>query len=196
MGYHRAGFDVVGVDIKPQKNYPFEFIQGDAIEIGRELARTFDAIHASPPCQKYTVARKIHNSGERHPDLVPATRAVLESSGRLWVIENVPGSPLNSPIMLCGLMFGLRVLRHRLFESNILLIPPSHPMHPKGNLTNSCHGYSTGATGFVTVAGHNFVRAAGAMAMQIDWRTTREELAQAIPPAYTEWIGRKLKSRI
>lgn len=206
MGYHRAGFDVVGVDHKPQPNYPFDFYCGDALMLLKFLLAgnvmptvnglysldSFDAIHASPPCQAYTIGRHIHNSGDRHPDLIAETRELLERTGLPYVIENVPGSPLVRPVMLCGLMFGLRVLRHRLFESNLLLLAPSHPRHPKGNLTNSRSGYSTGSQGFVTCAGNNFVRTAGALAMKIDWMKTRPELAQAIPPAYTEFIGRQL----
>lgn len=210
MGYHRAGFtDIVGVDIEHQANYPFTFMRADAIATLRHLLNggrirpdimrdeptyglsDFDAIHASPPCQRYTVGRKIHNSGDRHPDLVGPTRQLLERTGKPWVIENVVGAPLEG-FKLCGLMFGLKVLRHRLFETSFFCMTPPHPKHPKGNLTNACHGYSTGETGFVCVAGHNFVRTAGAKAMGIDWMKTREELAQAIPPAYTEFIGRQL----
>ena len=190
MGYSRAGFEVVGVDISPQPNYPFEFIQGDAMAFLVEHGAKFDVIHASPPCQAHTVAQRIH--GKRHPDLVGSTRLLLHEVGIPWIIENVMCAPLLQPIMLCGLMFQLKVLRHRLFESSEMLLAPSHPKHPKGNLTNSCHGYSTGANGFVTVAGNNFVRQAGAEAMAIDWMKRRPELAQAIPPAYTEYLGRQL----
>lgn len=196
VGYARAGFEVVGVDNRTMPRFPFEFHQADALKFLAEHGHEFDAIHASPPCQRYTVGRKIHNSGERHPDLVCATRLLLCGINVPWVIENVRGAPLHRPIMLYGLMFGLRVLRHRLFESSTLLLAPSHPKHPSGNLTNSSSAYSTGATGFVCVAGHNFVRTAGAKAMGIDWMKTRETLAQAIPPAYTEFIGRQLMERV
>lgn len=193
VGYHRAGFDVVGVDIEPQPRYPFEFHQADAISFLAEHGSEFDAIHASPPCQRFTIGRHIHGSGKRHLDLVGTTRWLLIEIGKPWAIENVMGAPLcPTSIMLCGLMFGLKVLRHRLFETSHLMIAPSHPKHPGGNLTNSSHSYSTGSHGFVTVAGHNFVRTAGAKAMRIDWMKTREELAQAIPPAYTEFVGRQL----
>src|SRR5215204_2151128 len=106
-------------------------------------------------------------------------------------MENVVGAPM-SPFsaVLCGLMFGLKVIRHRQFEASFLLMSPPHPTHPKGDLTGSCKGYSTGAQGFV------FVREAGAKAMGIDWMTTREELAQAIPPAYTEYVGRQMIDQI
>lgn len=212
VGYARAGFEVVGVDNRPQPNYPFEFIQLDAIGVLKTLTSRkgriwtkagneyylsdFSAIHSSPPCQLYSISSHIHagSNAKKHPDLVAATRDELERARLPWVIENVGGAPLHRPIMLCGLMFGLKVLRHRFFESSNGLLGPAHPRHPKGNLTNSTRGYSTGAEGFVCVAGNNFVRTAGAAAMQIDWPMTRPELAQAIPPAYTEFIGRQLLS--
>ena len=215
VGYNRAGFDVVGVDIQQQSRYPFQFVQADAMQFLETLLRgawagthehawllsDFDAIHASPPCQAYSVTAAISKGRKQekrraHPDLVATIRQLLELSGMPWVIENVVGAPLHRPVMLCGLMFGLRVLRHRVFESSELLLGPAHPRHPKGNLTNSSRGYSTGDHGFVTVAGHNFVRTAGARALGIDWMTRREELAQAIPPAYTEFIGRQLIKRL
>lgn len=201
VGYHRAGFaEIVGVDIAPQPRYPFTFVQGDALEYLAEHGAEFDAIHASPPCQRYTVGRTIHDSGDRHPDLVDPTRALLNAAGRPWVMENVPGAPLENPVTLCGLMFGLRVIRHRLFESSVFLMAPPCPGHPKhlstGTMTakrgGTGNGYSTGAGGLVCVAGNNFVREAGAKAMGIDWPMTRRELANAIPPAYTEFVGRQL----
>jgi DNA (cytosine-5)-methyltransferase 1 len=199
VGYHRAGFDeIVGIDIEPQKRYPFEFVQCDALEYVRDHWMEFDAIHASPPCQAYSISKHIHQPKKVHPDLVSPTRVMLERSGLPWVIENVPGSPLKAgpQAFLCGLQFGLRVLRHRFFETSFHLMTPSHPMHPKGNLTNSRDGYSTGETGFVCAAGNNFSRARGAEAMGIDWPMTREEVANAIPPAYTEYIGRQLLDHI
>lgn len=193
MGYHRAGFEVVGVDTVPQPSYPFRFVQADALEYLQKHWKGFDVFHASPPCQRYTVGRHIHRSGRRHPDLVGPARELLAATHRPWVMENVVGSPLaRGSALLCGLMFGLRVLRHRVFEAGFLLMTPDHPPHPKGILTNSCHGYSTGEHGFVCVAGHNFNRQAGAKAMGIDWMKTRAELANAIPPAYTEYLGRQL----
>lgn len=196
VGYNRAGFEVVGVDANPQPNYPFEFVLGDALEYLAARGHEFDAIHASPPCQRYSVSRWIHNSGDRHPDLLEPTRGLLRRTGRPWVIENVVGSPMEYAVELCGLMFDLRVLRHRWFESNVFLVAPPHPTHPDhlrtGTLTyrrkGSGNGYSTGDKGLVCVAGHNFNRKAGSAAMGIDWMT-RKELAQAIPPAYTEYLG-------
>ena len=127
VGYHRAGFDVTGVDARPQPSYPFAFVQADALAYLGEHGREYDAVHASPPCQRYSIARRIHGNGETHPDLLEPTRAALVSNGRPWIIENVPGAPVRFPVLLCGLMFGLRVFRHRLFESSVLLFcpPPS-----------------------------------------------------------------------
>lgn len=192
VGYYRAGFtDITGVDINPQPRYPFPFVQVDAIEYLKEHGHNYDVIHASPPCQAYSITKHIHGGRGSYPDLVEITRRELEKGGKIWVIENVTGSPLQSPITLCGLMFDLKVLRHREFESSEKLNAPKHPRHPEGNLTNAGRGYSRGEQGFVCVAGHNFSRVAGAKAMGIGWMN-RYELSQAIPPDYTEHIGRQL----
>ncbi|RPJ29809.1 MAG: DNA cytosine methyltransferase [Planctomycetaceae bacterium] len=197
MGYHRAGFEVVGVDIKPQPHYPFEFFQKDWHDALMTLGPLFDVIHASPPCQHYTVGKHIHNSGDRHPDLVALVRDALKQwqgqHRKPWVIENVPGAPLWSPVVLCGTMFGLKVFRHRLFESNPPLEQPTHGIHDGS--TGAKDGYSTrarGRNGYICVAGHNFIREEAAEAMGIDWMKSRHELAQAIPPAYCEFIGKQL----
>jgi DNA (cytosine-5)-methyltransferase 1 len=188
MGYHRAGFDVVGVDIEPQPHYPFEFHQGNALAVlgagfvGWNSLRDFDAIHASPPCQAYSVAAKYQrNAGKEYPDLIGPTRELLEATGLPWVIENVPGAPMRTDVMLCGSQFGLNVRRHRLFEFSeppFQLMPPcvhdSHVVGPYGN-PNAMKG-----------SGKDW-----AAAMGIDWMTT-PEMTQAIPPAYTEWIGAQL----
>jgi DNA (cytosine-5)-methyltransferase 1 len=120
MGYAQAGFEVVGVDLKHRPRYPFEFIQADALALDPAFLVSFDAIHASPPCQAHTSMKTMHNARE-HSDLVAPVRAMLKASNRPWVIENVIGAPLDAPIMLCGTMFGLGVAdadlqRHRLFE--------------------------------------------------------------------------------
>jgi DNA (cytosine-5)-methyltransferase 1 len=188
MGYHRAGFDVVGVDIKPQPRYPFEFHQADAMTFPLD---GFDAIHASPPCQRYSVATVFHPGRQaQHPDLVDPCRDRLNASGLPWVIENVMGAPLRNPIMLCGTMFeGLRVYRHRNFETNPPIYwPPPHGWH---EFRPTEVGRRVAAHGWMTVAGHFSGTEAGQRAMGIDWMT-RDELRQAIPPAYTEWIGRQL----
>lgn len=184
MGLHRAGFDVIGVDIKPQPRYPFRFIQGDALNPPIDLARA-DFIWASPPCQAYSKTRAIH--GKEHPNLIPQTRDILKKINALTVIENVPGAPLRDSFTLCGTMFGLRVIRHRNFEANFFVMAPHCGKHGP---TNSHRSYSTGAE-FITVAGNNYRRVEGAAAMGIDWMSSRAELSQAIPPAYSEFIGRQ-----
>lgn len=188
MGYSRAGFEVVGVDIRPQPRYPFAFVQGDALEYLAAHGREFDAIHASPPCQAYTTLRAVDKRD--YADFIPETRRLLVASGRPFVIENVPGAPLLSPIRLCGAMFnGLRVYRHRLFESNLLLPEPGHPkgLH-KIKATGTQRGrkahYEAG--GFITITGDVGTYCGGAM--DIDWMNGNE-LSQAIPPAYTAWLG-------
>ncbi len=192
VGYHRAGFDVVGVDINPQPHYPFEFHQGDAMTWSLD---GFDAIHASPPCQRYSVATVFHPGRQaQHPDLVDPCREMLEAAGVPWVIENVMGAPLRNPIMLCGTMFdGLRVYRHRNFESMPSIYWP--PMHNWHEHRPAEVGRKVPGHGWMTVAGHfSDVKAAG-NAMGIDWMT-RDELRQAIPPAYTRWIGAQLLSAL
>lgn len=196
MGYHRAGFDVIGVDVKPQANYPFEFHQADAL--GFDM-RDFDAIHASPPCQRYSVANNIHGNSD-HPDLLPATRDLLVASGIPWVIENVPGAPMHDYVVLCGLAFGLGVKRHRWFETSFPVKDP--PACPKGHPGDwvSVFGHTVLSRGHVTgkaKGGGNTIKRThlgverGREAMGILWMN-RNELSEAIPPAYTEWIGQQL----
>ena len=188
MGLYRAGFDVIGVDIKPQPRYPFLFVQADALRPPFDLAR-FDFIWASPPCQAHSKTRKIH--GRDYPNLIPQTRALL--AGHPYnAIENVPGAPLRTSIRLCGTMFGLKVIRHRHFETSFAVLAPTCGRHGG---TNSHRGYSTGAE-FVCVAGHNYRRVEGAAAMGIHWMQNRDELSEAIPPAYGEFIGRAALNHI
>lgn len=182
MGYHRAGFDVVGVDTKRQRHYPFPFIQADALQYVAEHGREYDAIHASPPCQAYSRSAALHTN-LHHPKLIVPTRAALRATELPYVIENVVGAPLLSPIVLCGTMFGLKVFRHRLFESNLALLQERHAVH-SGKTVKSGGEY-------VSVFGHEHRLAEGRAAMGIDWMN-RDELAQAIPPAYTEYVGRQL----
>lgn len=183
-GYHQAGFEVVGVDIEPQPNYPFKFIQADAIEFLKTADLSeYDVIHASPPCQAYSwSARRWH---KEWPDLIDPTRELLQNTGKPYIIENVVGAPLIDPLVLCGTMFGLKVIRHRLFESNIKLYAPCKCNH-KGTVKNG---------DYVTVAGHGGDGCAKysvwCKAMGIDWMT-KEELTQAIPPCYTNFIGEQL----
>jgi DNA (cytosine-5)-methyltransferase 1 len=204
MGLHRAGFDVTGVDIRPQPRYPFRFVRADALNPPFAL-RSFDFIWASPPCQAHTSLRKMWNA-KPHADLIPQTREILTASGVPYAIENVPGSPLRSTVMLCGTMFDLRtdcgaeLRRHRFFETNFIILAPqcSHGRAVigiyGGHVRDRCRT--------ITITGHtpqqNVVRnrvrqtfsvddARGAMG--IDWMTM-DGLSQAIPPAYSEFIGR------
>ena len=194
MGYHRAGFDVVGVDIKPQPNYPYEFHQADALEYLQELLDhlyPFDAIHAihaSPPCQAFSAyRRKGHGVGDGYPDLVSATRDLLVRSGLPFVIENVPNAPLRSPVILCGSSFDLDVRRHRWFESNVLIDEPPC-QHEKQTPRFAPATNRTNLRSTVEVGVWRIPLDVQQRAMGIDWMA-REELSQAIPPAYTEHIG-------
>lgn len=192
-GYHLAGFEVVGVDIQPQPNYPFEFIQADALDVlrDREFLAGFDAIHASPPCQAYTPLN--HYNHRAYPDLVDETRELLEASGLPYVIENVPQAPLRDPVILCGTMFGLRMYRHRGFETNFPLPSPVHRAHTARCARN---GYlPTPERPFMSIHGGRHSRAwlaAAKEVMGMPWVTTIREVCEAIPPAYTEYIGRHL----
>ena len=203
VGYARAGFDVTGVDIEPQGRYPYlGLIQDDALAVlaDADFVAEFDVIHASPPCQRYSVTAARWDSRDRHPDLVGPVRELLRATGKPYVIENVVGAPLLDPIVLCGSMFDLgldgRILkRHRLFESNVPLVAPP----------DACQGkpavgvYGTGGAWTRTAPGGGGVKASGtdaARALGIDWTDYQPVLAQAIPPAYTEHIGRQLRKRL
>lgn len=187
VGYHRAGFDVVGVDINPQPRYPFEFHQADAMTFPLD---GFDAVHASPPCQRYT-ALGTREDLSHHPDLVAATRFGLAVFAGPWVIENVVGAPLRADLTLCAAAFGLRSYRHRIFESNARLVQPPHPPHRvRVNRRGENRREHWARGGFVTITG-DIGSYVGPEAMGIDWMTGAE-LSQAIPPAYTEYIGKQL----
>src|SRR5579872_5898192 len=151
MGYHRAGFDVIGMDIKPQPHYPFEFLRGDVLEEWFDLSRV-SAIHASPPCQRYVRSGMFDRSS--HPDLLLDVRAMLKEFGKPWVIENVPGAPMRPDLELCGCMFGLQLKRERWFETSwreMALRPPCyHPDapigvygHPRGGKAGETWGWGT-----------------------------------------------------
>ncbi len=220
MGLHRAGFEVVGFDIKPQPRYPFEFHEADALTV--DLSG-FDAVWASPPCQAYSIMRNLPWLRDKeYPRLIDPTREVLEMAGHPWIIENVMGAHLPAG-WLCGTMFGLPFYRHRAFESNWFWMQPGHPKHQftvrngrmmgsrarvivfsnaedsrrkqswpgrrgeAGNgltLTNGARQYGSGY-------GHAAGVAAVREAMGIDWMK-RDEITQAVPPAYSEYLGRAL----
>jgi len=206
MGYHRAGFEVVGVDIAPQPHFPFEFHQGDALDFIREHGREFGVIHASPPCQVHSVLS--HLARPSHKDYIPQTRKALRKSGKVYVIENVPGAPLIRPIMLCGTMFGLaspdgaQLRRHRLFETNagFVLTPPcAHNGRTIGIFGDKARDTGAEKRHYTqpkeTRGGPPddilFTLEDAQYAMGIDWMNFKE-LSQAIPPAYTEWLGRRI----
>jgi DNA (cytosine-5)-methyltransferase 1 len=194
MGYYRAGFDVLGVDIKPQPRYPFRFIQGDALDVLATLDLSqFAAVHGSPPCHDHvrTFVQK-NDTGW----LLAATRAALEPTGLPWVIENVPGAPMRADYQLCGCMFGLPLLaRERWFETSwqgFEMRPPCH--HPEHPVTVTGNGIPSRSWWYGRVDGREYYRLSRA-AMGIGWMT-KAELVQAIPPAYTEHIGGFLMGRL
>lgn len=196
VGYSRAGFDVVGVDINPQPNYPLPFIQADALTLPAKFIAQFDAIHASPPCQSYSDLAKRNRNADEWPRLVEPTREMLKKTGLPWVIENVDGAPLLNPVVLCGTMFpSLRVLRHRLFEANFPLVALPHRKHPKVHTFDrrkSHFGKTDEWKDFVQVTGGgNCTMAAARDAMGIDWMT-KNEINESIPPVYTRYVGKQL----
>ena len=203
LGYHRAGFDVTGVDITLQPNYPFPFIQADALALDMKFLRRFDAIHASPPCQSYSDLAKRNKNADKWPRLVEPVRNLLTEAGRPWAIENVEGAPLIDPVVLCGTMFlGLRVIRHRLFETNFPLRQPDHiphVQHPKVHTLDKRkkhYGKTCEWKNFVMVTGGgNCSVAAARDAMGIEWMT-KKEINESIPPAYTKYVGKEIRRAI
>jgi DNA (cytosine-5)-methyltransferase 1 len=193
-GYQLAGFHVTGVDIKPQPNYcGDEFYQADALHFPLQ---GFDAIHASPPCQAFTAYRRRGDGvGEGYPDLIAETRKRLISARVPYVIENVEGAPLRGAIRLCGSMFGLDVRRHRLFESNMLMLAPlcGHDTQPPQFTAATNRKPNSRRT--VEVGVWRIPLEVQRRAMGIDWMTL-EELSEAIPPSYTEWVGSGLRRAV
>ena len=189
MGYHKAGFEVTGVDIKPQTRYPFRFVQGDALEYLRNHGHEFDAIHASPPCQVYSMAsQQWRGEGKKYSDLVAPTRKELQKIGKPYVIENVPGAPLVNPIKLNGAMFGMKLRRVRLFETSFDM--PFYLLPNEGKSMFRM-GRPVKEGDIITPVGHFSNVPYARRVMGIEWMTGAE-LTQAIPPAYTEYIGREL----
>ena len=194
MGYHRAGFEVVGVDIAPQPHYPFEFHQGDALDYLAAHWQEFDAIHASPPCQASTALTKGTNRGRLYVNLIPATREMFAQIDAPTVIENVQGSDVRRDLTLCGEMFGLGVIRHRYFElGGWSAEQPRHRPH-RGRVSGYRHGQWFDGP-YVAVYGDGGGKGSvpeWQHAMGIDWTDVRKSIAEAIPPAYTEYVGRQL----
>ncbi len=196
VGYSQAGFDVVGVDIKPQRNYPLPFIQADVLALDPRFIAFFDAVHASPPCQAYSDLAKRNGNADDWPRLIEPVRNMLIGSGLPYVIENVDGAPLLNAVVLCGTMFPeLRVLRHRLFEANFEIAPPPHRKHPRVHTFDrrkSHFGKTNEWKDFVQVTGGgNCTLAAAREAMGINWMTKRE-INESIPPVYTRFVGQQL----
>jgi len=192
MGLHNVGFEVIGIDITNQPDYPFEFIRGDASQPGVKL-KDFDFIWASPPCQAYSTA---NNSDKKYPEYIPRIRAMLNRSGVPYCIENVPGAPLRKDLLLCGTMFSLNVIRHRVFEiKGFHIEQPKHPPHFTKHRDYTC------ICGHLTPPKPNREKrvrkglkkypsiAECRKAMGIDWMKGKP-LMQAIPPAYSEYIGK------
>lgn len=190
-GYEQAGFDVTGVDNAPQPKYKGKFIHHDAIEFVRLYGKRFDVIHASPPCQQYSRSTKqFRIRGKKYDDLIALTRTELINTGKPYVIENVPNSPLINPVQLCGTMFNLRTYRHRLFESNLEIKIPAHQSH---DARNTPMGRKPIEGEFIQYVGHF----SGVDLVQkmtgLHW-LGQYELAQSIPPQYTKFIGEQLMS--
>lgn len=225
-GYADAGWDVYGVDIKPQPRYPYWFHLGDALDVfdrmeageliefvhpdGRRKLmgkNDFKARHASPPCQAYSVTKHTHSN--EHPELVEPTRERFQRTAEPWVIENVPGAPLIDPLLLCGSMFGLRAIdvdgtelalrRHRLFESNVWLMGAGGCVHD-GTQVAGCYGHGRSSRAKhderrAGRGGYTPVKSVRVELMGMPW-ASQHGLSQAIPPAYTEHIGRQLLAEV
>jgi DNA (cytosine-5)-methyltransferase 1 len=196
VGYHRAGFDVIGVDINPQPNYPFEFHQADALTFPLD---GFDAIHASPPCQDYSAAMRHFTTG--YPQLIDPIRDRLVTNGAPWVIENVAGAPLPrqddlfgaTGVELCGTMFGLRVLRHRLFETSFPIPAPrgcdhsQRPMNPHNSESRKAWREILGPEAPIERRWRE--------EMGVGWMNGAEG-REAVPPAFTQYIGAQLMEQL
>jgi DNA (cytosine-5)-methyltransferase 1 len=190
VGYHQAGFEVHGVDLKHGKRYPFTYLRADVLDVlkDKDFINQFDVIHASPPCQTHSITKHLRNAQGNSTskiDLIPETREALIASGKPYIIENVPGSPLINPIQLCGSSFGLKVRRHRLFESNMPLVgskcdhkAQGRPVGVYGSLNDEI------PKGGKTASTIDEAR----KAMDMDWAIWTE-LVEAIPPAFTKYLG-------
>lgn len=201
VGYHRAGFQVTGVDLEAHADYPFPMIVGDAMSLllCNDVLNAFDVIAASPPCPRYSVATPAENR-EKHPDLIEPVRDLLRAWGGTYVIENVPGAPLENPITLCGSMFGLGVRRHRRFETNAAILHPQCSHAEQGQVWGVYGDHGDAVPARRPNGGRRGDKARDAAhareVMGIKWMTHWDDLADAIPPAYTELIGAQLLERI
>jgi DNA (cytosine-5)-methyltransferase 1 len=194
VGYALAGFQVIGIDIDEQPDYPFTFIKADVMNLNLAALVASSgavAVHASPPCQAYSPLNAYNQLS--YPDLVAPTRELLVATGLPWVIENVVQAPLLDPIVLCGTMFGLKLYRHRGFESNFVLAAPRHLPH-RARCTRN--GYlPTPEAPFMTISGGKHSRAWRERAceeMGTPWMTTVHDVCESVPPAYAAFVGGQL----
>jgi len=203
-GYSLAGFDVTGVDIDPQPRYPFKFIQADAVEYLREHGHEYDAIHASPPCQAFSAMRHMPDAKE-HPELIEPIRDLLGGFDVPWVIENVVGAPLNDAMVLCGTMFGLgaagfSLQRHRQFETNFDIEAPRECNHDKPTIGIYGGHVRCRSTKFWRNTGADFPgydkKALAVESMGGTHWMTMNQMSEAIPPAYTEYIGQTMRAAV
>lgn len=197
VGYAMAGFEVHGVDLKHGKRYPYTYTRADVLDVLRdtEFINQFDVIHASPPCQTHSITKHLRNAQGKSTskvDLIPQTRAALIESGKPYIIENVMGSPLIDPVMLCGSAFNLKVRRHRIFESNIKLIGSKcdhklqgRPIGIYGSLRDEIPGGGKTATSIEEAR----------EAMEMPWAIWTE-LVEAIPPAFTKYLGDQVRHAV
>lgn len=207
MGYHRAGFDVVGFDWEDQPDYPFEFHRWDALAVLRHVIasggtwndKPIAAIHTSPPCQASCALIKGNQraTAGNHVDLIPATRHLLAATGLPTVIENVQGADIRRDLTLCGEMFGLGVIRHRYFECSFPVTQPAHIKH-RGRVAGMRHGVWYEGPYFAVYGdgGGKGTVAQWQSAMGIDWTANRKSIAESIPPAYSEHVGAQLLKAI
>lgn len=188
MGLYNAGFDVIGVDIQPQANYPFEFVEANAMMFPLD---GYDLIWTSPPCQAFTAYRRRHAHVGDYPNLIGAVRTRLRVGGTPYVIENVLGSPLERVSQLCGSSFGLDIRRHRLFETSFPVLTPScnHGWRARRRFAPATNRKNKRDT--VEIGVWRIPLDVQQRAMEIDWMT-REELSQAIPPAYSKFLANQL----
>ena len=180
-----AGFEVVGVDLYPQRKYPFQFIQADALSVSFD---GFDFIWASPVCKRFSSATRTSKTQENWPDQIGAIRERLVAWGGDWCIENVKGAPLQNSIMLCGAMFGLRLYLHRYFETSIKI---ESPMHEKHTHRVAKMGRPVKTDEFINPVGHFSDVPLAQVSMGISWMG-QKDLSQAIPPAYSHYIATQL----
>lgn len=195
-GYHLAGFDVTGVDIRPIKHHPpgITFVHGDALAYLEAHGHEFDAVHASPPCRAYTYARFGAPVQYHHPRLIEPTRDALKALGKPYVMENVPGAPLVSPAVLCGAMFGLKTYRHRLFETSFPLAADV-PEHPRHEARSARMGRAAGEGEFHSLVGNFSGLERAREVMGMPW-ANQDGIRQAVPPVYTRWVGLYLLSEV